>query len=244
MNFRAAISIQTHFNFNLFLFTVWWSEWRSNSVMRANKWNGSDVMVIDRTSLQPFGVQVLHSSRQPHGKSSVCTNNNGGCSHLCLLSISNTYKCECPHVMQLSADNKTCVENEEVLLFLAGTEIRGINPKTNHYIIPTISHATQIAESNVIEYLFENSRLYWTDKSVDEIRSSGLIDSNVETILDTDFTNIGGFAIDYSAKNMYISTARPGSLSRIRVCNLQGEYIADILTNLHAVNSLAVDPVR
>lgn len=231
------------FSISLFENYVYWTDWRTNSVMRANKWNGTDVTSIDRTSSQPFGIQILHSSRQPCEGPNPCAENNGGCSHLCLLSISKTYKCECPHVMQLSSDNKTCIQNEEVLLFLVGSEIRGINPQTNHYIIPTISHATQVPESNAIDFYFTGSRLYWTDKSIDEIRTSGLANGNVETILDT-FTNIGGFAVDYIAKNMFVSTAGRNGLSKIRVCNLRGEYIADIITNLHAVKSIALDPTN
>lgn len=241
---RDQETLSHPFSISLFENYVYWTDWRTNSVMRANKWNGSDVTAIDRTSSQPFGIQILHSSRQPREGSSPCAIDNGGCSHLCLLSISKTYKCECPHVMQLSSDNKTCVQNEEVLLFLVGTEIRGINPQTNHYIIPTISHATQGPELNIIDFLFADSRLYWTDKSVDEIRTSGLANGNVETVLDTDFTNIGGFAVDYIAHNMFISTAGRNSLSKIRVCNLNGEYISDIIMNLHAVKSIALDPVK
>lgn len=240
---RDQETLSHPFSISLFENYVYWTDWRTNSVMRANKWNGSDVTTVDRTSSQPFGIQILHSSRQPREGPSPCADNNGGCSHLCLLSISKTYKCECPHVMQLSADNKTCIQNEEVLLFLVGSEIRGINPQTNHYIIPTISHATQVPELNVIDFWYAESRLFWTDKSVDEIRTSGLANGNVETVLDTDFTNIGGFAIDYIAQNMFISTAGRNGLSKIRVCNIKGEYIADILSNLHAVKSIALNPV-
>ncbi|XP_031616659.1 prolow-density lipoprotein receptor-related protein 1 isoform X3 [Contarinia nasturtii] len=239
---RDQETLSHPFSISLFENYVYWTDWRTSSVMRANKWNGSDVTTVDRTASQPFGIQILHSSRQPREGSSPCANKNGGCSHLCLLSISKTMKCECPHVMQLSSDNKTCIQNEEVLLFLVGSEIRGINPQTNHYIIPTISHATQVPEMNNIDFLFNDNLLYWTDKSVDEIRTSGLTNGNVETILDTDFTNIGGFAIDYIAKNMFIATAGRYGSSRIRVCNIEGEYIADIVTGLRGVNSITLDP--
>lgn len=63
---------------------VYWTDWRTTSVIRANKWNGTDIQVIQRTQTQPFGIQVLHSSRQPVIKN-PCGSNNGGCSHLCLL---------------------------------------------------------------------------------------------------------------------------------------------------------------
>ncbi|XP_039297964.1 low-density lipoprotein receptor-related protein 1 [Nilaparvata lugens] len=53
------------FAIGLFEGHVYWTDWRTNSVMRANKWNGSDVTVMYRTFTQPFDVQILHSSRQP-----------------------------------------------------------------------------------------------------------------------------------------------------------------------------------
>lgn len=38
-----------------------------------------------------------------------CSNNNGGCSHLCLLSpVQPFYSCACPTGVQLKADGKTC----------------------------------------------------------------------------------------------------------------------------------------
>jgi hypothetical protein len=38
-----------------------------------------------------------------------CGDNNGNCSHLCLLSVNGTFKCDCPHVMRLNEDQRTCV---------------------------------------------------------------------------------------------------------------------------------------
>lgn len=271
------------FSISLFENHVYWTDWRTNSVMRANKWNGSDVTAIDRTSSQPFGIQILHSSRQPRSGISPCAINNAGCSHLCLIrydssadqlyckinclklpiatknvtlrvqsnlsnifycSVSQTYKCECPHVMQLSRDNKTCIQNEQVLLFMVGSEIRGVDvAQTNHHIIPTISHATHVLGSNVIDFLFGENRLFWTDRALDEIRTSGLANGHVEVILNTDLSNMGGFAIDYIARNLYVSTERD-QRSKIRVCNLRGEFITDILSNLFVVSSIALNPAK
>lgn len=88
---------------------VYWTDWRTNSVVRANKWSGGDVSVIQRTLTQPFDIQILHPSRQPHDGINPCGDKNGGCSHLCLLHTNKTYRCDCPHVMRLSTDNRTCV---------------------------------------------------------------------------------------------------------------------------------------
>ncbi|XP_026680974.1 low-density lipoprotein receptor-related protein 1B-like [Diaphorina citri] len=90
----------THpFAIALFENHVYWTDWRTNSVIRANKWNGSDVTLIQRTLTQPFiyvnGVV----------KKSPCEMNNGNCSHLCLIGMNGTYKCQCPHIM-CRIDNK------------------------------------------------------------------------------------------------------------------------------------------
>ncbi|GLH07806.1 LOW QUALITY PROTEIN: Putative vitellogenin receptor, partial [Gryllus bimaculatus] len=46
---------------------VYWTDWRTNAVIRGNKWNGSDISVIQRTLTQPFDIQIMHPSRQPRG---------------------------------------------------------------------------------------------------------------------------------------------------------------------------------
>lgn len=46
---------------------IYWTDWRTNSVVRANKWNGSDVFVLQRTYSQPFDITIMHPSRQPRG---------------------------------------------------------------------------------------------------------------------------------------------------------------------------------
>ncbi|KAG1687419.1 Prolow-density lipoprotein receptor-related protein 1 [Nymphon striatum] len=53
------------FAISLFENYIYWTDWRTNSVNRANKWNGSDVDNVERTSTQPFDIQIVHPSRQP-----------------------------------------------------------------------------------------------------------------------------------------------------------------------------------
>lgn len=111
---RDQETLSHPFSISVFENHVYWTDWRTNSVIRANKWNGSDISILQKTLTQPFGIQILHSSRQPRNGFNPCSDNNGGCSHLCLLSINRSYKCECPHVMRLDVNNKTCVPNEQV----------------------------------------------------------------------------------------------------------------------------------
>lgn len=232
------------FSISVFENHVYWTDWRTNSVIRANKWNGSDITVIDRTSSQPFGIQILHSSRQPRNGKNPCGNNNGGCSHLCLLSVNNTFKCACPHVMGLNTDNKTCKPNEQVLLFIIGSEIRGVDVSLpNHHTIPTISHTAQVMGPNVIDFVIDDGVLYWSDNVLSEIKSSGLANGNIDTILDTGLVNLSGFAIDWISRNMYVSS-ETNSNSRILASNLKGEYVTIIHDELLNVSSIAVNPVK
>lgn len=82
---RDTETLSHPFSISVFENHVYWTDWRTNSMIRANKWNGTDISVLHRTLSQPFGIQVLHSSRQPHDGNNPCNETNGGCSHLCLL---------------------------------------------------------------------------------------------------------------------------------------------------------------
>lgn len=55
---RGHETLSHPFAIALFENHVYWTDWRTNSVIRANKWNGSDVTVIQRTLTQPFDIQV------------------------------------------------------------------------------------------------------------------------------------------------------------------------------------------
>ena len=46
---------------------VYWTDWRTNTLAKANKWTGHNVTVVQRTNTQPFDLQVYHPSRQPEG---------------------------------------------------------------------------------------------------------------------------------------------------------------------------------
>lgn len=43
---------------------------------------------------------------------SLCSVNNGGCSHLCLLAPGGSFKCACPNQVALEIDGKTCSNGE------------------------------------------------------------------------------------------------------------------------------------
>ncbi|XP_001985922.2 low-density lipoprotein receptor-related protein 1 isoform X2 [Drosophila grimshawi] len=222
---------------------VYWTDWRTTSVIRANKWNGSDIQVLQRTQTQPFGIQVLHSSRQPWDRN-PCGDNNGGCSHLCLLSGRGTFKCECPHVMRLDpADERSCVPNEQVLLFVMGEEIRGIDlHQPNHHTIPTIRQSPRLVAPQRIDFLVEDSYIYWSDIQQNEISRAGISSGLIEPIINTNIEKPYGFAIDWIARHMYFSSGQ--IVCTILASTLQGEFTTHIHENLNMVDSIALDPAN
>ena len=60
---------------------VYWTTWKRKSILRANKYNGTDVTVIRSQVDGLRDVRVFSPQRQPPG--GPCTN-NGGCAELCL----------------------------------------------------------------------------------------------------------------------------------------------------------------
>ncbi|KAI1293709.1 Prolow-density lipoprotein receptor-related protein 1 [Halotydeus destructor] len=226
---------------------VYWTDWRANSVFRANKWNGKDIQMIQRAMGQPFDVQIYHPSRQPISTpegnvTSPCgTDTNGGCSHLCLLNLNNTYRCKCPHVMKLNADNHTCISKEVVLLFSKPNEIRGVDlDKPYHNVIPPIS-LPKVIYAGELDFDSKTRRIYWADSQTNEVKRANLTGNMVETVIDTVIEHPHAFAIDWISRNMFVSS-QEAVYSKIYACNLNGEYMLDIVDDAHQIRSLAVDP--
>lgn len=64
------------FAVSLFGGNVYWTDWRTNTLTKANKWTGANVTVIQKTSAQPFDLEIYHPSRQPQSKRpSFCLSN-------------------------------------------------------------------------------------------------------------------------------------------------------------------------
>ena len=67
-----------------------------------------------------------------------CSPNNGGCSHLCLLSaVTKTYTCRCPTGMNMSSGGKTCVGKQ----FTGQPTPHPTTLPTTHSTLPT-THST------------------------------------------------------------------------------------------------------
>ena len=84
-------------------------------------------------SLPPLVIAGT-AERQP-SHSTPCAINNGGCSHLCLMSPRPAgYTCACPTGVRLRDDGRTCANGPEQLLLLARRpDLRRISLDTPDY---------------------------------------------------------------------------------------------------------------
>ncbi|XP_013411103.1 prolow-density lipoprotein receptor-related protein 1 [Lingula anatina] len=230
------------FAVSIFASKVYWTDWRTNALVEANKFNGSSVHVIQRTITQPFDLHVYHPKRQPQFKN-PCSDNNGGCSHLCLLSFNGTVGCLCPHLYYLQPDKKTCKPNGTFLLYARPNEIRGVylnNPDYNTIPAFTVPH---IEKPTVVDFDPLMGKLYWVESSLHLINRANINGTGIETIIDTDLRNPNGFAIDYVSGNMFFGSYSSGN-GVIWVCQLDGAYRRKLIDKRKQIKSLAIHPYQ
>jgi low density lipoprotein-related protein 2 len=73
------------FAMSIFDDRLYWTDWNLKAMLSADKFTGADYKVLVNTTHRPYDVHVVHPLRQPPYPN-PCGRNNGGCSHLCLLS--------------------------------------------------------------------------------------------------------------------------------------------------------------
>lgn len=107
----ASILPQHPFGLTVFENFVYYTDWYKygRGIRKLNKFTGRNQKRIRRLLWSHMDIQVYHPLRQPNA-TNPCKVNNGGCSHLCLLSIvgQRTHKCRCPNGMNMSADGVSC----------------------------------------------------------------------------------------------------------------------------------------
>ncbi|XP_052813493.1 low-density lipoprotein receptor-related protein 2-like [Mya arenaria] len=119
---RHLVRRNTPHPFAIAVFEDWlyWSDWNHLTIEKCNKYTGENLTVLLNTTHRPMDIHVYHPLKQKPGKN-PCGDNNGGCSHLCLIAEGGqNYTCACPNDFVLQNDNKTCTSNCSTTQFLCG----------------------------------------------------------------------------------------------------------------------------
>ena len=204
---RGHAKLSHPFSVAIFESHIYWTDWRTSSVVKANKWNGSDVQIIERTISKPYGIKVVHPSLQPRANSKhSCQIDNGKCSHLCMLGFNQTQKCGCPHIMKLAQDGLNCVDNKVLMLYSNLHEIRGVDyDNPYHHIIPPIPPPYAIMPTH-ISFLASEKMIFWIDNAGKLVRSASVEGSNsdVMPVLAIE-EGVTALAVDWSSQRLFFA---------------------------------------
>uniref|UniRef100_A0A8C4MYX3 LDL receptor related protein 1B n=1 Tax=Equus asinus asinus TaxID=83772 RepID=A0A8C4MYX3_EQUAS len=223
---------------------VYWTDWRTNTLSKANKWTGQNVSVIQKTSAQPFDLQIYHPSRQPQAPNPCAANDGRGpCSHLCLIHHNRSAACACPHLMKLSSDKKTCYEMKKFLLYARRSEIRGVDIDNPYFNFITAFTVPDIDDVTVIDFDASEERLYWTDIKTQTIKRAFINGTGLETVISRDIQSIRGLAVDWVSRNLYWISSEFDE-TQINVARLDGSLKTSIIHGIDKPQCLAAHPVR
>uniref|UniRef100_A0A8C6XVP1 LDL receptor related protein 1B n=1 Tax=Naja naja TaxID=35670 RepID=A0A8C6XVP1_NAJNA len=232
------------FAVSLFGSEVYWTDWRTNTLSKANKWTGQNVSVIQKTSAQPFDLQIYHPSRQPQAANPCAANSGRGpCSHMCLINHNRSAACACPHLMKLSEDKKACYEMKKFLLYARHSEIRGVDIENPYFNYITAFTVPDIDDVTVVDFDAVEERLYWTDVKTQTIKRAFINGTGLETVISRDIQSIRGLAVDWLSRNLYWISSEFDE-TQINVAHLDGSLKTSIIHGIDKPQSLAVYPAK
>jgi low-density lipoprotein receptor-related protein 1 (alpha-2-macroglobulin receptor) len=231
------------FALTLFGHHVYWTDWKTAQLVRADKFSGQHVEVLQRSMTQPFDVKVVSALRQPRPEAPAdnpCYQ-NGNCSHLCLLLPAARHRCACPHLMRLQADRRTCESHDQVLLIAGPGQLRGVQTERPDLLgLPPLG-APHVLHSEQLDFVAARRLVFWADSQKNELKRIRLLDNQVETIMDWPLETPFGLAVDYVSGNLYVTSQQPFPV--IYVCNQNGEFALELIRErLFKPFSLAVSP--
>ncbi|XP_051792956.1 low-density lipoprotein receptor-related protein 6 isoform X4 [Acanthochromis polyacanthus] len=230
------------FALTLYEDTLFWTDWNTHSIHSCRKQTGAEQRVVHSDIFSPMDIHVFSTKRQPDPVSSSCSLNNGGCSHLCLLSpVKPFHQCACPTGVQLLEDGRTCRDGATQMLLLARrTDLRRISLDTPDFT-DIILQVDDIRHAIAIDYDPVEGYIYWTDDDVKAIRRSLLDGSDAQFVVTSQVNHPDGIAVDWIARNLYWTDT---GTDRIEVTRLNGTMRKILISeDLDEPRAIVLDPV-
>ncbi|KAK7925154.1 hypothetical protein WMY93_007464 [Mugilogobius chulae] len=218
---------------------IYWTDWQSRSIQRADKNNGGNAITVRSNLPGLMDIQAVDRSKAlGHNK---CGRRNGGCSHLCLPRPNGT-SCACPTGILLKGDGRSCEDAPETyLLFSNRVSVRRISLDTDdhtdvHVPIPELHNVISLDYDSV------DGKLYYTDVMLDVIRRANLDGSGMETVISSGLTTTDGLAVDWVSRNIYWTDTGGNT---IEVARLDGTSRKVLVNNsLDEPRAIAVFPSK
>ncbi|XP_023673593.2 low-density lipoprotein receptor-related protein 6-like isoform X1 [Paramormyrops kingsleyae] len=234
-------SLPHPFALTLYRDTLFWTDWNTHSIHSCNKYTGEDQREVHTNIFSPMDLHAYSQERQPHAVSGPCMVENGGCSHLCLLSpVKPFYQCACPTGVQLLEDQRTCRQGATQILLLARrTDLRQISLDTPDFT-DVVLNMDDVRHAIAIDYDPVEGLVYWTDDEVRAIRRSRLDGSSSQFVVTSQVSHPDGIAVDWVARNLYWTDT---GTDRIEVTRLNGTMRKILISeDLDEPRAIVLDP--
>uniref|UniRef100_A0A3B3RKV9 Uncharacterized protein n=1 Tax=Paramormyrops kingsleyae TaxID=1676925 RepID=A0A3B3RKV9_9TELE len=243
---RGHEYISHPFAITLYGSDIYWTDWHTNTLAKANKWTGSFQQSLSLSlSLSLFSASP--SAPNPcaaHG-------GRGSCSHLCLISYNQSFSCEVLLLCTRQLLTYCCfiglldnwwsfsfTESRQFLLYAGQTEIRGVdleNPYFNYINSFTVPSFT------VVDYDASENRIYWSDVQRETIKMAFINGTGLQTVASADLPSVHGLAVDWVSRNLFW-TSNGNNWKQINVARLDGSFKKAIIEGLDKPQQLTLYP--
>uniref|UniRef100_A0A672Z036 EGF-like domain-containing protein n=1 Tax=Sphaeramia orbicularis TaxID=375764 RepID=A0A672Z036_9TELE len=227
------------FAVSLFGGNVYWTDWRTNTLARANKWTGQNVTVIQKTSAQPFDLQIFHPSRQPQGENPSTE-----------FTVGDKTLRKIGPLTALSPNKQSCFALKRFLLYVRRSEIRGVDIDNPYMNVMTALTVPDIDDVAVVDYDAQEERIYWADIKTQTIKRAFINGTHFFAVavpyIDislTDIVNCRGLALDWLSRNLYWLSSENDE-SQINVARFDGSLKTSIIHGIDKPRCLVVHPAK
>ncbi|PIO29253.1 hypothetical protein AB205_0211260 [Aquarana catesbeiana] len=207
------------FGLTLYEDRIYWTDWQSKSIESADRKTGLDRKPVRENLENLMDLHVFHRRRMQ--VRSACSVNNGGCSHVCLLSPHpKGHSCACPTGVNLLGDGRTCSSGmDRFLIFARRTDIRSVSLDIPYFADVVVPINMTMKNTIAVSVDPLEGLVYWADSTLRKISRAGLDGSNYQDVLTTGLVTTDGLAVDAIGRKVYWTDT--GS-NRIEAGNLDG----------------------
>ena len=212
--FVVPLELSNPYSLDVFENRIYWTDPVGHEVHSSEKFSGKNHTILLKEGSQRFsGIRINHPSKQRH-MMSPCWNII--CSHLCLLSPSNSgFKCACPAGMELNVDNRTCRQTEISPSSVIIATFKDLYQMTHHQIGKESVESLSLRNVENIGALVSNplghSAIY-SDINAKVIYSLHLTTFR-QTVLFDQVGSVEGLDVDPFTENLFWSDVEQGTLS-------------------------------
>uniref|UniRef100_A0A3B4B3M5 Low density lipoprotein receptor-related protein 2b n=1 Tax=Periophthalmus magnuspinnatus TaxID=409849 RepID=A0A3B4B3M5_9GOBI len=229
---------------------VFFTDWTKMGVIRTNRFNGSNPVLLYRTAKRPGHVVVSHSVLQPFVMN-PCGRHNGGCQQICVLSHRTDndglgFRCKCRHGYDLQPDHRTCFKQQILtgyrvssvdamaydwtskVLFWTSSSYRivaalRVTDKSRRDIVTGVRNPKGIAVHPMAGYLF------WSDLYRPAVIMRAYTDgSNAVPLVNTTLGLPYGIALDYLTSRLYWTDSLLDQIGSINIAGSDRQTFSNL----------------